>query len=256
MNMKDFTFDAYRDYLAAIRKSYPHILRFDDYFRLNPKPDSFCLLRHDVDRKPKNALEMARLEHSLDIKATYCFRMKKHAYKPDIISRISSMGHEIAYHYECLSDTKGNMEEAIKDFENNLSKLRKLAPISTISLHGRPFSRYDNKDIWKDRSNHQQLIDHCSILGEIYLDIDYTDIAYINDTGRNWRARKANRRDHVNSNIVLDFRNSRSLLEYLNHRPHPKLVFQIHPERWSEQNFEYFVQYSKDKVINLLKSLV
>jgi hypothetical protein len=60
----------------------------------------------------------------------------------------------------------------------------------------------------------------------------------------------------VNSNVLLDFRNGRSLLVYLNEQPHPKLVFQIHPERWSEQNFEYIVQYSKDKVINLLKTLV
>ncbi len=254
--MKDFTFEAYRNYLVAIRKSYPHILRFDEYFRLNPKPRSFCLIRHDVDRKPHNALKMARLEHSLDIPATYCFRTKKHTFKPDIISTISSLGHEIAYHYESLSDAKGNMDEAIKDFQNNLSKLRKLAPISTISMHGRPFSPYDNKDIWKDGDNHQKLIDHYKILGEIYLDVDYSDIAYINDTGRNWRVRKANRRDQVNSNVLLDFSNGRSLLVYLNEQPHPKLVFQIHPERWSEQNFEYIVQYSKDKVINLLKTLV
>ena len=254
--MKDFTFNAYRNYLAAIRKSYSDILRFDDYFRLNQKPSSFCLIRHDVDRKPHNALKMARLEHDLDITATYCFRTKKHTFKPVVISLISSLGHEIAYHYESLSDAKGNMAEAIKDFQSNLAKLRKLAPVSTISMHGRPFSRFDNKDIWKDRKNHQKLIDYCNILGEIYLDIDYSDIAYINDTGRSWRARKANRRDHVNSNIVLDFRNGRSLLEYLNERPHPKLVFQIHPERWSEKNFEYYIQYSKDKAVNLLKSLV
>ena len=173
--MKDFTFNAYRNYLAAIRKSYPHILRFDDYFRLDPKPDSFCLIRHDVDRKPNNALEMARLEHSSDITTTYCFRTKKHTFKPDIISRISSMGHEIAYHYECLSDTKGNMGEAIKDFQNNLSKLRKLAPISTISMHGRPFSRYDNKDIWRDEENHRQLIEQNKILGEKHHSKNKTD---------------------------------------------------------------------------------
>lgn len=254
--MQDFTLSAYRNYLAAIRKSYPYILRFGDYFRLKLKPRSFCLIRHDVDRKPHKALEMARLENSLDIVATYCFRTKKHTFKPEIISSISTLGHEIAYHYESLSDAKGNMDEAIMDFQNNLAKLRKLAPISTICMHGRPFSRYDNRDIWKEGDNHKQLIDQYHILGEIYLDMDYLDIAYISDTGRNWRARKANRRDHVNSNIVLDFRNGRSLFKYLNEQPHPKLVFQIHPERWSELNFEYMIQYSKDKAINLLKSLV
>ena len=254
--MQDFTFSAYRNYLTAIRKSYPHILRFDEYFRLNQKPGCFCLIRHDVDRKPHHALKLARLEHSLNITATYCFRTKKHTFKPDIISSITKLGHEIAYHYESLSDTKGNMDEAIRDFKRNLAKLRKLAPIATICMHGRPFSRYDNRDIWKDENNHKQLIEQFNILGEMYLDIDYSDIAYITDTGRNWRAQKANRRDHVNSNIALDFRNGHSLLNYLSNQPHPKLVFQIHPERWSELNFEYLIQYSKDKAVNLLKSLV
>jgi hypothetical protein len=254
--MKDFTFEVYKNYLVAIRKSYPRILRFDEYFRINPKPDSFCLIRHDVDRKPHNALKMARLEHSLNIQATYCFRTKKHTFKPDIISTISALGHEIAYHYESLSDAKGNMDAAIKDFQNNLVKLRKLAPISTISMHGRPFSPYDNKDIWKAEKNHQKLIDHFKIQGEIYLDVDYSDIGYINDTGRNWRIRKANRRDLVDSNVLLDFRDGGNLLVYLNKQPHSKLVFQIHPERWTDQNFEYIVQYLKDKAINLLKTLV
>jgi len=231
-------------------------LRFDDYFRLTPKPRSFCLIRHDVDRKPHNALKMARLEHSLNIVSTYCFRTKKHTFKSDIILAIASMGHEIAYHYESLSDTRGDMDEAIKDFQNNLAKLRKIAPISTICSHGRPFSPHDNKDIWKDERNHHKLIHHYHILGEIYLDIDYSDIAYINDTGRNWRLKKANRRDHVDTNVSLDFPDGRSLSAYLNERPHRKMVFQIHPERWSEQNFEYIVQYSKDKAINALKALV
>jgi hypothetical protein len=254
--MKDFTFEAYKNYLVAIRKSYPRILRFDEYFRLNPKPDSFCLIRHDVDRKPHNALKMARLEHSLNIQAIYCFRAKKHTFKPDIISTISALGHEIAYHYESLSDAKGNMDEAIKDFQNNLAKLRKITPISTISMHGRPFSPYDNKDIWKTEKNHQKLIDHYKILGEIYLDVDYSDIAYINDTGRNWSPTKRNRRDVVDSQISMSFSKGQNLLNYLDHHPHPKLVFLTHPERWSENSIEYGIQYLKDKFINLIKALV
>ena len=254
--MRDFTFKTFKLYLTAIKKSYPQIIRFDEYFKLNPKPESFCLLRHDVDRKPLNALKMAKVENSMGVAATYCFRTKRHTFKPDIISEISKMGHEIAYHYESLSDAKGDMVKAVEDFEKNLAMLRKYVTVSTVSMHGSPLKSYDNRDIWRIAENHEKFIHTYKLLGELYLDIDYNDIAYINDTGRNWTAAKSNRRDRVNSKIETDFKNGKTLLNYLNNQPHPKLVFLCHPERWSDNLFEYVVQFSKDMLINLLKTAV
>ena len=253
--MRDFTLQAYELYLLAIERFYPKIIRFSEYFDSNPKPESFCLLRHDVDRKPLNALKMAKLENSKGVKATYCFRTKKHTFKPEIISKISRMGHEIAYHYESLSDASGNMERAINDFEKNLAILRRIVPVTTISMHGRPFKPYDNRDIWNVKENIVNFKKKYNLIGEIYLDIDYTDIAYINDTGRNWDSTKSNRRDKVNSRINADFISGQSLLDYLNNKPHTKLVFQIHPERWSDNNIEYKIQYVMDKLINFVKIL-
>ena len=166
------------------------------------------------------------------------------------------MGHEIAYHYESLSDANGNMERAIKDFEKNLAMLRKIVPVCTVSMHGRPFKPYDNRDIWKNKENHEKLVKKYNLLGEIYIDIDYTDTAYINDTGRNWNSTKSNLRDKVNSKIKTDFSSGQRLLNYLNNEPHPKLIFQIHPERWSDNYFEYIVQFLKDKSINFVKCLL
>ena len=254
--MRDFTLKAYEQYLSAIKKFYSQIIRFDEYFKSNPKPESFCLLRHDVDRKPLNALKMAELENSVGVNATYCFRTKTNTFKPDIIFKISKMDHEIAYHYESLSDANGDMEKAIEDFEQNLAMLRKIVPISTISMHGRPLKPYDNRDIWKVSENHKKLTRKYNLLGEIYIDIDYTDIAYINDTGRNWDSTKSNRRDKVNSKINVDFKNGQNLLDYFNNKPHPKLIFQVHPERWSDNLFEYIAKCLKDKLTNTVKYLL
>ena len=254
--MRDFTLNAYRHYLNAIKKSYSNIFRFEDYFTFDPKPASFCLIRHDVDRKPQYALRMAKLENSVGLKSTYFFRTKRHTFINDIISAIASLGHEIGYHYESLSDAGGNMEKALEDFGKNLTRLRAVVPVSTIAMHGRPLSAYDNRKIWEPAEQHSKLLDHYSVLGEVYLDIDYSDIAYISDTGRNWSPNKNNLRDVVDSQISLRFRNGRNLLNYLGHHPHPKLVFLVHPERWSENRIEYGVQYIKDKAINLIKALV
>jgi hypothetical protein len=254
--MRDFTLKAYRRYLEAIQKSYPLILRFDRYFEFNLKPESFCLIRHDVDRKPQNALKIAKLEHAASIAATYFFRTKKHTFNAEIVSAIAALGHEIGYHYESLSDAKGDMRTAIEDFERNLQRLRNIVPVSTICMHGRPFSAYDNRALWEIAENREKLVGQYHLLGEVYLDIDYTDIGYISDTGRNWATQKANRRDRVQSDILLNFNDGHRLLNYLNNRPHPKLVFLAHPERWTDGYFEFAIQYSIDSLANLIKALI
>jgi hypothetical protein len=43
-------------------------------FVRSPEEKDIIILRHDVDRLPANALQMGRLEHKLDISATYYFR--------------------------------------------------------------------------------------------------------------------------------------------------------------------------------------
>ena len=254
--MRDFTIEVYRKYLQAIQASNKKIIRFDDFFMSKSKNNSFCIIRHDVDRKPQNALKMAQIEDELGIKACYFFRDKSSVFKEDIITKIFKMGHEIGYHYESLSEMKGDFTLALKHFEKNLEKFRKFVPIKTICMHGRPFSSYDNRDLWRGEKYHRLLIEKYKILGELYLDIDYTDIAYINDTGRNWSSTKFNKRDKVTTRINTDFSDMEELLIFLHKKSVNKLIFQIHPERWSHSTVEYILQYSIDFLINRIKQIL
>ncbi|MFN5795481.1 MAG: hypothetical protein ACK455_11820 [Bacteroidota bacterium] len=251
--MKDFTLKQYKSYLIALKNNIGNFLRFDEFIASTLKPEKFCLIRHDVDRKPNAALDMAKLEYEMGIVATYYFRAKNQTFKPTILKKIAAMGHEIGYHYESLSDANGDITNALEDFKKNLEEFRKIVPIKTCSMHGRPLKPHDNRDIWKVKENHQYLKNELGIIGEVYLDIDYSDIAYINDTGRNWTSGKANRRDKVNSKILADFYSGEDLLEYLSSNPHPKVCFQIHPERWSNNSVEWITQYIKDSSINAAK---
>ena len=253
--MLDFTINAYKKYLDAIRTSYPDIMLFAEYFTTKIKPRSFCLIRHDVDRMPGRALKMALIEKNMGIKATYYFRTKKNTFKPDIIKKIFRAGHEIGYHYENLSDSRGDIKLALQDFKNNLSLLRDIVPVRTIAMHGSPFSKQDNRDMWRRPRCHKYLLDQCNILGEVYIDINYDQIAYINDTGRNWLSDKANVRDKVSSNIQIDFRSGDDLLLFLTNKEVPKLIFQIHPERWTDNDPDYFFSYCVDVGANYLKKL-
>jgi len=253
--MRDYTLEIYKYYLS-IFQSYLPFYRFDEFLEENQSLKKFCLIRHDVDRKPTNALKMAHLEHEMGIVSTYYFRIKKNTFIPAIIKEIESLGHEIGYHYECLSDENGNVEKALELFKNDLSKFRSIANVKTISMHGRPLKPYDNRDIWRNASNYNILQKELKILGEIYLEIDYRDIAYINDTGRNWTSSKSNRRDKVNSDIECNFENNTELIDAIKSERFQKVVFQIHPERWSYNSVEYYSQKFKDEAINLIKTFI
>ncbi len=254
--MKDFTLSAYKTYLQAIRSSYKTRLRFGDYLAADPKPEIFCIIRHDIDRRPTNALRMARLEYDVGIGATYYFRSKAHTFRQRIIREIAALGHEIGYHYESLSDANGDRDLALKDFKKNLKRFREIACVTTISAHGRPLLPFDNRDLWRNTENHRRLVGELGIRGDIYLDVDYSDILYISDTGRNWSSTKSNIRDTVTSNIRKDFSSGRELLRYLEDSPHNKLIFGVHPERWTDSVLEYAYQRLFDFSVNMLKEFI
>lgn len=144
----DFTLKSYSEYIQLIKAKFKNILRFDEYFAKKDLLTSFCIIRHDVDRNPDNALRMAELENDAGICSTYFFRAKKQIFNKAVVKKISRLGHEIGYHYESLCDAKGDYDLALSDFEKNLNRLRHIVNISTVSMHGRPLSPYDSRNLW------------------------------------------------------------------------------------------------------------
>lgn len=251
--MKDFSLRAYRFYLKLLIQSDAQFLTFEQYIQSDKASlERFVVLRHDVDRKPENALAMANVEAELGVCATYYFRLS--TLNRRVIKSIKELGHEVGFHYESLSDADGDFEEAYKLFVSGLKKFNGLTKVKTISMHGRPLKPYDNRDLWKTVKG-KKLLNELGILGEIYLCIDYKDIAYVNDTGRNWESNRSNRRDKVNSQVNADFISQDELIDFFK-SPHPQIVFQVHPERWSDSNVEWTLQLLKDSVINSAKIIL
>jgi hypothetical protein len=102
MLMRDFTLEKYKKLCLALLDSGYTPLTVYSYLTGKPKNNKLVVLRHDIDRRPGNALRMAELEHELGIQSTYYFRFP-YTFKPDIIGKIHDLGHEIGYHYEVLS---------------------------------------------------------------------------------------------------------------------------------------------------------
>jgi len=188
--MRDFTLTTYEELLKVLTTNGYSFQTLQDF--IQQPENKTVILRHDVDALPQNSLRFARIQSSIGIEGTYYFRAVPQSFDEAVIKEIASLGHEIGYHYECLTTCNGNLEKAFDDFEVNLAKLRTLVPVATICMHGSPRSRWDSMDIWK-AYDYRKL----GILGEPYLDLDFDRLLYLTDTGRRWDGWKVSIRDKV-----------------------------------------------------------
>ena len=250
----DFTLSRYKDLCAELLDSGYTPLTVYSYLggqKKNNNNNKLVVLRHDIDRKCGNALRMAELEHELGIQSTYYFRVP-YTFKPDIIRKIKDLGHEVGYHYEVLSKANGDYEKAVELFEQELSEFRKITDAKTISMHGSPLSRYDNRDLWK-RYDFKEF----GIVGEAYLSIK--DVNYFSDTGRSWNWKNKMRDfmiDNNNDKDLIGVNTTDELIRLIKSERVKRLYILAHPERWTSNKNEWIFNYMKDYVFNVGKKVL
>ena len=229
----DFTLFAYNHLILTFQTQGYLFQNFEGYIK-NPKV-KVIILRHDVDRLPGNSLKTALLENELGIRATYFFRTIPKTFRPEIIEQIADLGHEIGYHYEDLSLCNGNYESAIKHFESNLEKFRKIYPVKTICMHGSPLSKWDNRDLWKEY-NYRDF----GIIAEPYFDINFNDVFYLTDAGRSWNNENVSIRDKVKSDFKYKIHSTNDIINLIkNKNLANKLMINIHPHNWAEKRTQW-----------------
>lgn len=235
--MADFTMDKYRDLCDELLRAEYKGIRIEQY-AAGATATRFVMLRHDVDSWPVNALLMASLERSLGLEATYYFRRSPLSEKHGIIESIAGLGHEIGYHYEDLATHKGDYEKAYEAFRSNLTHFRQFYPVKTAAMHGRPLSHWDSKDLW-NRYDYREL----SLICEPYLDIDFTQVAYLTDTGNCWDGEKYSVRDHVTTHFRFPIHTTDDLINHIREGLMPdKLMLNVHPARWNNNPVKWFVR--------------
>jgi len=246
--MRDFTLNIYRELLSTLLNS-----GFEFYVLkelcAGVMKEPYIVLRHDVDRKPENALRMAEIENNMGVKATYYFRIVKKVFDPEIIKKISAMGHEVGYHYEDLSMQHGDIEEALKSFKRNVEMLRELVPVNTVSMHGNPLSKYDNRKL-TTLLNFTEL----DILCEPYSIVEKLRIVYLTDTGRSWNNSTVNVRDKVSSTIDIKVKSTHRLIDAIGKELSEKnMMLNIHPERWEDAILPWFWNLMWQRFKNVIK---
>jgi len=246
----DFTLGKYQELCQVLVEKYT-VYTVSEY--LSKKPEgNIAIMRHDVDRKIRNALLMAEREYNMGISSSYYFRYP-YTFKPDIINKIRDLGHEIGYHYEVLSKTKGDCKKAIARFQSELEEFRKICPIDTICMHGSPLSKYDNRDLWNLYDYHSY-----GIYGEAFLSFEEKsdDFHYLTDTGRTWSGKRSLRdvmktKSGHDDPVSLD--STDDLITWMRHTGGEKLYLTVHPERWSASLGEWLMWSFLDFGMNVGK---
>ena len=259
--MKDFSLDIYRALLETLKAKGYQLIGYADYLkdeRLTVNGERFVILRHDVDAKPLNSLRTAQIEHSLGAKATYYFRVGRESNKPEIIRSIAQLGHEIGYHYEDMSLCNGDVDQAWSHFQTWLDYFRQYYAVETVCMHGAPTSRWDSKDLWK-HYDYKTL----GIIGEPYLDTDFSDVFYLTDTGRCWDGYKISVRDKIPvyqeewKAQGLTWHTTPQLLRAIEADQLPKhVMLTTHPQRWTNNTKEWYLEMVTQNAKNIVKRLI
>lgn len=247
----DFTISKYKKLIKSLLKQGYTFQSFEEY--LNSDLKKVVLLRHDVDLLPYNSLIFAEIQAEQGIKGSYYFRAVPESWNESIIKKIEALGHEVGYHYENMDTCNGDLDKAWDDFRYHLDKLRELVDVKTICMHGSPRSKFDNKEIW-NKYDYRSL----QITGEPYYDVNFDEVFYLTDTGRRWDGWKTSVRDKVlqQKNWIkqgLVYHSTDDIITALNNSQLPnKIMFTMHPQRWSEGGIPWF----KELVLQNLKNQV
>lgn len=290
----DFTISKYKQLLSALKDLGGGFAGFSDI--AGGQTARFTVLRHDVDKKPQNALKIARIEADESVRASYHFRATEGGFQERFITEIASLGHEIAYHYEDLSAVavwkhgrRNDFEPmviagAVASFRMNLGRIRGLYPVKVISMHGSPISPVDNRLLWKYHDYHSD-----GIICEPYIDIDMSDILYLTDTGRRWDGDESAVRDRgfaAGDGILQDAyagwmvkpargslmnmtREGMALMQ--NYRMHTtdeiiskaingqlpgRLIINTHPQRWNDNPAAWTTELIMQNLKNQIKKFI
>ena len=154
--LEDFTYGEYRDLLTLLKTGRTN-MRFSD-FRNSEIPLSFFILRHDVDFSLTAALNMARVESDMQLRATYFLLLDSPNYNLlshgccSVPRQLVSMGHEVGLHYDvqALLERDGAAMRMQLQYEIDILEGITGNPIVSIAMHNP--SSYGNDPFADDKN--------------------------------------------------------------------------------------------------------
>ena len=248
----DFTSLKYSELVLALKDAGYEFVTYAEYAE-GRRAERLVVMRHDVDKRVLCAMNMAREERRMNVKASYYLREDMVLYGKHVIKFFAERGHEVGYHYEELVKERGNVDKAYARFVRNIEEMRQVVDVRTITMHGSPMSKIDSKQIWRvyDYRN-------LGIVAEPQMDVDWNDMFYLTDTGRSWSG--VNRRDRVAERTLAwkaegwVYKTTDDVIRAIKEDRFPQSVMiTTHPQRWSDSLWEWMWELVMQKVKNVVK---
>lgn len=223
------------------------------------KPDSgnYLVLKHDVETDVPHAYEIAKIENSCGHRGSYYVQayLLEDDKNAELLSKMQQMGHEISYHYDVMDSCKGNLDEAIAEFEKNRKLFEdKGFGIVTVCQHGNPVAERigytSNRDFFRSSRVREIYPDISDIMVNFKEQIP-TEYLYFSDAGRMFKLIY----DPINNDVVssddknVPFSDLDSLLNGLS--ADAGNIISIHPHRWTKSAVIYI---SKSIIFKILKT--
>ncbi|MCL0034123.1 hypothetical protein M1M94_01335 [Thermodesulfovibrionales bacterium] len=213
------THAAYDKLLAAICGAGYRVVTVRQYLQGEREP-LLLVLRHDVEWDVSRALTIAEIEKAHGIRSTMYFRVDTKAFDLSAMRYLQDEGFEIGYHFNTLDRCGGDFNRAIALFEKELQELREAGiKIDTVCSHGDPRVKkigykVNNEIFLKD----PDLCKRSGLLGEAYLDIDFSSLQYFSDAGIKW-----------NEDV-----STKKLISRITQKEWPVIYMLTHPDYWSK----------------------
>lgn len=222
---------------------------------VNDSMQSFLVLKHDIENTVPRAYRLAEIEHKYGHRGSYY----AHAYllddpkNVDLLKKMQAMGHEISYHYDVMDSSRGDIDKAIEEFEENRKRFEQLGfHLATVCQHGNPvvnrIGYTSNRDFFRN-CQIQKLYPQIADIMVDYKTKYHTDYTYYSDAGRKFNMIF----DPINNDVInsdeknVPYENLEELLAALD----VKSIISTHPHRWTESEASYVI---KEKVFKVIKS--
>ena len=87
------------------------------------------------------------------------------------------------------------------------------------------------------------------------IDIDFSKVGYLTDTGRRWNGKKLSVRDKVETPFDFYFRTTQQIIENVNKLP-DQVMFTFHPQRWTNNPIPWFIELLGQNIKNQVKRII
>lgn len=254
-----FIYEAWEDFCRNLRNAGIHSITACS---ITGDSTGYVVLKHDVETCVSNAYQIAKIENKYGHSGSYYVQayLLQDQKNVELLKKMQQMGHEITYHHDVMDSTRGDLPQAIVEFEKNrLLFERNGFPVVTVCQHGNPIVErrgyHSNRDFFRNVHVRQQYPQISDIMVN-YPEMHQTSYQYFSDAGRVFRKIY----DPLNNDRIpsddqnIQYEDLNAVLSALQFAEGN--IISIHPHRWVKSAGVYCVKTIVFRIVKKIAKLL